>query len=136
MAKMNPTLRSVFAVIDGLLLFLALEGAFYAVAYLGLHRSFDTPTPLYLTCNFIWAVLAGGVAGFMAARVGRRSPILHGVGVAFPLILLSAFNFHKGVGSPNTPYVLLLNALVPIACLWGAFVAGKRYPQSRRPARA
>ena len=133
---MTAPVRSVFAVIDGLLLFLALEGAFYAVAFLALHRSFDTPTTLYLTCNLVWAVLAASLGGYTAARVARRSPILHGLAVAFPLILLGAFNLYKGVGDRRTPFVLLLNSLVPLACLWGAFLYARLRERRRRPLRS
>ena len=123
---MNPTTRSIFAIIDGLLMFLALEGIFYAIAFLGLGRSFDTPTPLYLTCNLAWAVLAAGFAGYTAARVGRRSPLLHGLGVAVPLLLLSIFNLHKGLGNRHVVFVLGINLLVPVVCLLGAWLYGSR----------
>ena len=126
---MNSTARSVFAVIDGLLLFLALEGVFYAIAFLGLNKSFDTPSPAYLTCNLVWGLVAALLGGYTAARVARRSPVAHGVWVAAPLLLLGFFNIHKGWGNRNTPYVLAFNLLVPVCCVLGAFL----YRQRRRP---
>ena len=117
---MNPAARSVFAVIDGLLLFLALEGVFYAVAFLGLHRSFDTPTPFYLTCNLLWALLAALLAGITAARVAKRSSLGHGVALAIVLLPLCLFNLNKGLGDRRTPFVLAINLLVPVFCILGA----------------
>ncbi|HLI77651.1 MAG TPA: hypothetical protein VKV02_11940 [Acidobacteriaceae bacterium] len=135
MAKMSPAARSTFAVLDGLLLFLALEGVFYAIAFLVLQRSFDTPTPLYLACNFLWAVIAGGLGGYTAGWVARRSPVAHGLAVAFPLILLGIFNLHKGLGGNHTTYVLLLNSFVPVFAVWGSFLAGKLQGSNRRVSR-
>ena len=124
--------RSLFALVDGLLLFLALEGAFYAVAFLALHRSFDTPTPLYLTCNLLWTLLAAGLAGYTAARVAHRSPVLHGVLLAVPLLLLAAFNLQKGLGGQRTGFVLAINLLSPAACIFGAWLAPSRRPKRPR----
>lgn len=111
---------SIFAVLDGLLLFLALEGAFYAVAFLGLHLSFDTPTTAYLTCNLVWAVLAALAGGYTAARVAGTSPLLHGLVTAVPLLILAAYNLNKGIGGRLTPFVVLYNVFVPLAVVAGA----------------
>ena len=119
-------LRSAFALLDGLLLFLALEGAFYAVAFLGLQRSFDTPTPLYLTCNLLWTLLAATLAGYTAARVAHRRPVLHGVLLAIPFLLLAAFNVQKAMGGQRMPFVLGLNLLSPAVCVRGAWLYGRR----------
>ncbi len=124
---MTRPARSVFAVIDGLLLFLALEGVFYAVAYLGLNRSFDTPTPLYLSSNLLWALLAALAGGYTAAKVARRAFLAHGAGVAAPLLLLGLSNLHKGLGNRNTPYVLGINLLVPLFCVAGAALFAQRF---------
>ena len=129
---MNPNARSVFAVVDGLLLFLALEGVFYAIAFLGLNKSFDTPTPAYLTCNLVWGLLAAILGGYTAARVARRSPVLHGVAVALPLLFLAVYNLHKGLGNRNTPYVLAFNVLVPLCCIVGASLYRSRRRSSIR----
>ncbi len=118
--------RSVFAVVDGLLLFLALEGVFYAIAFLGLNRSFDTPTPGYLSCNLLWAMLAALAGGYTAAKVARRAFLAHGIAVAMPLLLLGLFNLHKGFGNRNTPYVLGMNLLVPLFCVAGAALFARR----------
>ncbi|MGI4829365.1 MAG: hypothetical protein ACRYFU_14405 [Janthinobacterium lividum] len=123
---MNSTARSVFAVIDGLLLFLALEGVFYAIAFLGLHKSFDTPTPTYLICNLGWGLVAAVLGGYTAARVARRLPVQHGIAVAVPLLVLGAYNIHKGLGNRNTPYVLAFNIFVPLCCILGAFLYSQR----------
>ena len=122
-AEMTSTTRSVFAVIDGLLLFLALEGIFYAIAFLGLHKSFDTPTPLYLSCNVIWGLVAAILGGYTTGKVARRSPVVHGVIAAIPLLLLGLYNLHKGLGDRNMPYVLAMNLLVPVAFVVGAWLA-------------
>ena len=132
MAKMSPTARSFFAVLDGLLLFLAIEGIFYAVAYLGLHRSFDTPTVPYLTTNLLVAVIAALLGGYTAGRVARRSPVLHGIVVAIPFALLAIFNLNKGIGDRRTPFVLAYNLLVPLAFVLGAFLYSRL--RVRRPA--
>lgn len=133
---MNSTARSVFAVFDGLLMFLALEGVFYAIAFLGLNKSFDTPTPAYLICNLAWGLVAAVLGGFTAGRVARRSPVLHAFAVAVPLLVLGAYNLHKGVGNRNTPYVLAFNLLVPLCCILGGFLPGKRTVGSRPARRA
>ena len=117
---MSRTSRSVFAAIDGLLLFLALEGVFYAVAFLGLNKSFDTPTPAYLACNLSWGLIAAVLGGYTTGKVARRSPWVHGVIAAIPLLLLGLYNLHKGLGNRNTPYVLAFNLLVPLAFVLGA----------------
>ncbi len=124
--KLSPTARSIFAVLDGLLLFLALEGVFYAIAFLGLHRSFDTPTVPYLTANLLWAVLAALLGGYTAGRVAHRAPVIHGIITAIPFVLLSLFNLYKGVGDRRTPFVLAYNTLVPLAFLLGAFLYSRR----------
>ena len=131
---MTRTSRSIFAVIDGLLLFLALEGVFYAVAFLGLGKSFDTPTPAYLTINLVWGLFSALLAGYTAARVAGRSPVLHGVAVAVPLLLLGLYNLHKGLGNRNTPYVLALNLLVPVCCVLGAALYHGRRTRARAAA--
>lgn len=119
---MSPTSRSFFAFIDALLLFLALEAVFFAVAYLGLHLSFDTPTPAYLTANLIWSVLAAGIAGYTTGHVARRAPVGHGVILAGPFILLAVFNLFKGVGGRRTAYVIAWNILVPLFCVLGSWL--------------
>ena len=129
---MTQSSRSVFAVIDGLLLFLALEGVFYAIAFLGLHRSFDTPTPLYLSCNLVWGLIAAVLGGYTAAKVAHRSPVLHGIVVALPLLLLGLYNLHKGLGNRNTPFVLAFNLLVPVACVAGAWLRSLPDAAARR----
>ncbi len=131
MARMSPTARSVFAVIDGLLLFFALEGAFYAVAFLGLHRSFDTPTHLYLSCNLLWALVSALVAGYATGRVARRHAVAHGVGLAVPFLVLSVFNLNKGIGGRHTLYVIGINLLVPIGFVVGSFLAVRRHGAPR-----
>ncbi len=127
--KLSPIARSIFAVVDGLLLFLALEGVFYAIAFLGLHRSFDTPTTPYLTANLLWAVLAALLGGYTAARVAHRAPVIHGIVTAVPFVLLSLFNLYKGVGDRRTPFVLAYNILVPLAFVLGAAWYSRRRPQ-------
>lgn len=124
---MSPTSRSIFAFIDGLLLFLALEAVFYAVALLGLNKSFDTPTVPYLTCNLVWSVLAALLAGYTAARVARRSPVAHGLALAVPFLALAIFNIYKGWGDRRMPFVLGWNILVPVCCVVGAWL----YAQAR-----
>ena len=125
-SRLSPLARSVFAVVDGLLLFLALEGAFYAVAFLGLHRSFDTPTVPYLTSNLVWAVFAGLAAGYTTGRVAWRSPALHGFFTALPLLVMALLNFNKGVGGRRTGFVLIFNILVPLSVLAGAYLVQLR----------
>ena len=132
--KLSPTARSIFAVLDGLLLFVALEGVFYAIAFLGLQRSFDTPTVPYLTANLVWAVLAALLGGYTAGRVAHRSPVLHGFITAVPFILLSLFNLYKGIGDRRTPFVLAYNILVPLAFIAGASLyRGRRAPRATAP---
>lgn len=121
-SKMSPATRSIFALFDGLLLFLALEGIFYAVAFLGLNLSFDTPTRPYLLSNLTWAVLSALLAGYIAARVAKRSPMAHGIVLALPFVALAIYNLNKGVGGRRTWFVLAYNTLVPLAVLVGAFL--------------
>ncbi len=123
---MSPPVRSVFAFLDGFLLFLALEGAFYALAFLGLQRSFDTPTRLYLSCNLLWALGSALVAGYTAGRVARRKPVAHGVALAIPFLLLGLYNLNKGVGGRHTFFVVAFNLLIPLGFIWGAYLAGRR----------
>lgn len=127
---MSSGARSVFAVIDGFLLFLALEGVFYAIALLGLGRSFDTPTPGYLLCNLIWTVIAAGIAGYVTGMVARHSPVAHGAALAIPFVLLAIFNIIKGLGSRRTPFVLGWNVLVPLCCILGAWLYSKHRPRA------
>lgn len=126
MARMSPNARSVFAIVDGLLLFFALQGAFYAIALLGLNKSFDTPTRLYLACNASWAFVSALAAGFAAGRVARRHPLAHGVALAVPFLLLSLFNLNKGFGGRHTLFVVCINILVPLGFILGAFFAENR----------
>ncbi len=119
---MKSPARSLFAVVDGLLLFFALEGIFYAIAFLGLHLSFDTPTPAYLTCNLVWALLSALLAGFVTGRVAGRSPVAHGVALAVVLLPLCLFNLNKGIGNRRTPFVLAINLLAPLLCIAGAWL--------------
>ncbi len=114
---LSPTARSLFAILDGLLLFLALEGVFYAVA------------------DLVWAVLAALLAGYTAARVAHRSPVIHGVITAIPFFLLSAFNLSKGIGDRRTPFVLAYNLLVPLAVILGSGLYSGRKPQPSAPRR-
>ncbi len=125
---MSPTSRSVFAVVDGLLLFLALEGAFSAVSVLGLSRSFDTPTPGFLSSYLVWALLAAGAGGFVAGKVAHRKPLAHGLAMAVLLLPLVFFNLHKSQGDRHDPFVLALNLLTPLACIAGSAL-------NRRPVR-
>ena len=106
---MSRTSRSVFAVIDGLLLFLALEGVFYAIAFLGLHR------------------IAAALGGYTTGKGARRSPVAHGIVAGMPLLLLGLYNLHKGDGNRNTPYVLALNLLVPLAFVLAAWIYARRH---------
>ena len=129
MARLSPTVRSIFAVLDGLLLFLAVDAVFYLVAFLGLKRSFDTPTIPYLTANLLWTVAAALLGGYTAARVAHRNPVLHGLLTAIPFVLLSAFNLHKGLGGQRTPFVLAYNTLVPLSFVVGAFLFSRLRPQ-------
>lgn len=129
---MSSGARSVFAVIDGILLFLALEAVFYAIALLGLNMSFDTPTPGYLLSNLVWTVFAAGVAGYMTGKVARHSPVAHGAALAIPFVLLAIFNMLKGLGGRRTPFVLGWNLLVPLFCIVGAWLYSKHRP---RPAK-
>ncbi len=126
MARMSPTARSIFAVVDGFLLFLALEGLFYAIAFLGLNRSFDTPTRVYLSSNLIWTVLSALLAGFVTGRVARRSPVAHGIALAIPFLLLSLYNLNKGLGGRHTFFVVAMNLFVPLAFVWGAYLTGQQ----------
>lgn len=128
----NPALRSVFAVVDGLLMFVAVDALFYLVAYLGLHRSFDTPTVPYLTSNLIWAIVSALVGGYTAGWVAKRAPVLHGLIAALPLIAIAAFNLNKGVGSRRTPFVLAFNVLVPLAMIAGAYLESRRVALRQR----
>ena len=113
---MSPASRSVFAVVDGLLLFVALEGAFSAISVLGLGRSFDTPTPVFLTSYLVWALLAATAGGFVAGKVAHRKPVTHGIAMALLLVPLAFFNFHKGLNA----FVIGLNLLTPVACIVGS----------------
>lgn len=130
---MSPAARSAFAVIDGLLLYVALRAAFYAVAFLGLNYSFDTPTAAYLGANLAWALLSATLAGYTAARVAHRKPIAHGLAVAVPFLLLIPFNLYKGLGGRHTPFVVSFNLLVPVAILLGAWFFSLRRTTRRRP---
>lgn len=113
---MKPAVRSAFAVVDGLLLFIALEGIFSAISVLGLGRSFDTPTPLFLTSYLVWALVAATAGGFLAGKVAHRKPVVHGIIMAIILLPLVFFNLHKGLNA----FVLGLNLLTPVACILGA----------------
>lgn len=124
--KLGATSRSVLAVLDGILLYLALRGAFYAVAFLGLHYSFDTPTRLYLGANLTWAIVSALAGGYLTGRVARRSPVVHGVAAAIPFLLLGVFNLNKGLGGRHTPFVVAFNLLVPLAFIWGAWLSPAR----------
>lgn len=126
MAKLSPTARSIFAIVDGILLFFAIEGVFYAIAFLGLHRSFDTPTIPYLGFNLVWALLAALAGGYTAGRVAHRSPVTHGIVIACLFLLLSLYNLNKGVGGRHTGFVVAFNFLVPLAFIWGAWFVSQR----------
>lgn len=117
---MSPASRSVFAVVDGLLLFLALEGVFSAISVLGLGASFDTPTPLFLTSYLVWALVAATAGGFVAGKVAHRRPVAHGLAMAVVLLPLVIFNLHKGLGGRRDAFVAALNLLTPVACIVGA----------------
>lgn len=132
MASMSPTARSVYAFVDGLLLFLALEAIFYAIAFLGLNLSFDTPTVPYLTSNLVWSVLAALLAGYTAARVARQAPIRHGLYLMVPFVLLSLYNLNKGLGGRRTAFVLAYNILVPLGVLFGAWLQSRLRPGTPR----
>ena len=121
-------LRSLLAVVDGLLLFLALEGVFSAISVLGLGRSFDTPTTLFLTSYLAWALLAAGAGGYLAGRVARRRPVAHGIAMAILLLPLVIFNLHKGAGNQHGVFVYSLNLLTPVACIVGSAL-NRRTPQ-------
>ncbi len=135
---MSQTARSIFAVIDGLLLFFALEGVFYAIAFLGLHLSFDTPTRLYLSCNLLWALASALVAGYATGRIARRHAVGHGVALAVPFLLLSLYNLNKGAGGQHTFFVIAINLLVPLGFIVGSFFAVRRHgaPRNRPVAQA
>lgn len=130
--KMSPGVRSLFAIIDGLLLFLAVDGVFYAIAFLGLKRSFDTPTIPYLSSNLVWTIGAALLAGYTAGRVAHRSPVLHGIILAVPFVLLAGFNLHKGIGNQRAWFVIAYNILVPLSFVLGAYLVAQR--RSRRSA--
>lgn len=131
---MNPATRSVFAVIDGLLLFLALEGVFSAISVLGLGRSFDTPTAGFLTSYLIWALLSAVAGGFVAGRVAHRNPVTHGIILAALLLPLIIFNLHKGLGNQRDAFVYALNLLTPVAIIAGSALNTRsaRYLRSTR----
>ncbi len=117
---MSPAFRSVFAVVDGLLLFLALEGLFSAISVLGLGASFDTPTPFFLTGYLVWALVAAAFGGLVSGRVAHRKPVGHGIALAVLLLPLVFFNLHRGLGGHRDAFVLGLNLLTPVACVAGA----------------
>lgn len=117
---MSPATRSIFAVVDGLLLFLALEGVFSAISVLGLGRSFDTPTAGFLTSYLLWALLSAIAGGFVAGRVAHRNPVTHGLILAVLLLPLIVFNLHKGLGNQRDPFVYALNLLTPVAIVAGS----------------
>lgn len=116
---------------DGLLLFLALEGVFYAVALLGLNLSFDTPTAIYLACNLLWALLAALLAGYLTARIAHHAAVAHGIALAIILIPLCVFNLYKGLGSRRTPFVIALNVLAPLLCIGGAWLYSRSHRGQR-----
>ena len=90
--------------------------------------SIEKTTRLYLSSNLIWALLSALVAGFVTARVARRSPVAHGVALAVPFLLLSLYNLNKGLGGRHTFFVVAFNLFVPLAFIWGAYLAGQRRP--------
>ncbi len=122
MAGMAPWLRSTLSVLAGLIVDYAVIGLGYWVCYHALHLRYDTPTAGYEVASLVYTFAAAILGGYVAAVLGGRNPVSHGVGLAMLLFGLGVINLTKSAGSVHTGYVLLLNIGVPLLAIFGAFL--------------
>ena len=92
------------------------------------------PTPPYLVVNVLYSAAFAAVGGYVAARLGQRSPILHGIGLGFLMLVVGML---ASLGPPPQPdmaqlarqpswYGPLMTAIGPVfAVLGSAFRANQ-----------
>jgi hypothetical protein len=71
---LSPLLRHVAAVLTGYVLFAALAAALFALAHRDPHVPQDR---VFVVFSIVYGVLAAGLAGYVAASIGRDRPVSH-----------------------------------------------------------
>ena len=130
---MSLAVRSVLAMLGGLVTVLAIEGVCYYVSKHGFNASYDRPTTGFLVASLLYSYIACTVGGFVAGDIVHRRSILPGIALAVFLALLGLYNLNKGLGVPGrtTTYVVLLNLIGPLFAVFGGYLWSRARPIRR-----
>jgi hypothetical protein len=79
-----------------------------------------TPNPAYTFVNLGTSFIAGGVGGYVTARIAEHNPLFHVLALAIAVLLLAALSALQQRGKLPIWYLLALVAITPA----GVFVGG------------
>ena len=127
---MGLVVRSVLAMLGGLVTVLAVDGLCYYISMHAFNASFDHPTTGFLLASLIYGFLSRTLGGFVAGDIVHRRTLLPGFGLTVLLLLLGFYNLHKGFGvfGRATIYVVLLNVAGPLFAILGAYLWSRTRP--------
>jgi hypothetical protein len=125
---MPPILRSVLAVLAGLLAMAVIVMALTLLSVFALHLKSGRPTPGYLTLNVIYSLAAAVFGGWLTARLAGRSPIAHGIALAVVMLVLSAVSYLQSTGTQPIAYQVFLVLMPPVAAIAGAWLSRRCVP--------
>ena len=123
---MPPIVRSILAILAGY----ATMAAIVIVLTLFSMKVFSLqsghPTPVYLALNVVYSAIAAGLGGYVAAAIGCRSPVVHGLVLAALMLALSVVSFNTSSAGQPFGYRVFLVAVLPLAAIAGAALRGTR----------
>ena len=119
---MAPWLRSTLAVLAGFVVYVAIAalGGWLCSRFLDVHA--DRPNITYFATSTAYYFVAAIAGGYLAAVLGRRNPVSHGVGLAMLIFGVNVINLVTKFDSVHRMYVLLINIGVPLMAILGAFL--------------
>jgi len=91
------------------------------------HLKSGHPTPLYLTLNVLYSLVAAVFGGWLTAKLARRAPIAHGIALALLMLVLNALSYKGGsAGWQPLWYRIFLTVGPPLAAIVGAALLRSR----------
>lgn len=129
---MGLAVRSVLAMLGGLVTVLAIDGLCYYVSMHVFGLSFDHPTTGFLLVSLLYSYFSRTLGGFVAGDIVHRRTLWPGVALAVLLLLVGVYNLNKGFGvfSRATIFVVLLNVVGPLFAVAGAYLWSRQRPRT------
>jgi MFS-type transporter involved in bile tolerance (Atg22 family) len=124
-AAIPRSLRSVLAVLAGLLATFALTIACTLLAVHTMHLKSAHPTPGYLALNVFYSLLAAVMGGWVAARLSGYKPLHHALALAMILAALGLTMLIRPAPSQPYNYQLMMAVLPSFAVLGGGWLAAR-----------